>query len=257
MNRLTRRTAATLAATTCAVAGLVAATGTAAFATGSTTGSAAPASSSLSATPKVKPAHGQGLIAIQAAAASAISERLASLNTAIAAVSSNTILTPADKTTLGTRLTNDLSGLTALGQTIASDTTAKQAAVDSHQVFAQYRVYALMLPQVRYAEAADDLSGGVLPKLQNADSLLAALFAGADATKSSAASQAAMSDLASKISAIESSTQGLSMTVLALTPAQYDANHALLSDPRAELATVRADAKAARADIVTARKALS
>ncbi|HEY8729014.1 MAG TPA: hypothetical protein VIL94_05490, partial [Acidothermaceae bacterium] len=68
--------------------------------------------------------------------------------------------------------------------------------------------------------------------------------------------QAAMADLATQITAIGAATSGLSATVLAFTPAQYDANHALLSPARASLATSRNDVKTARADITTVTKAL-
>ena len=70
------------------------------------------------------------------------------------------------------------------------------------------------------------------------------------------AKQAAMADLATQITAIGAATSGLSATVLAFTPAQYDANHALLSPSRAALATSRNDVKTARADITTVTKAL-
>jgi hypothetical protein len=117
-------------------------------------------------------------------------------------------------------------------------------------------VYALALPQVRFAEAADDLAGGVVPNLTAARSTLAGLLAGVDSAKNTAAVQAWMSDLGHQISAITSATNGLSATVLADTPAQYDADHALLSQPRATLASARADAKTARSDAANVLKAL-
>ncbi len=100
-------------------------------------------------------------------------------------------------------------------------------------------MYALALPQVRYAEAVDDITGGVLPKLTNAQTTLAGLLAGVDSAKNTAAVQASMTDLGKQIAAITSTTNGLSATVLAYTPAQYDANHAVLSQPRASLVAGR------------------
>lgn len=248
MNRLTRRTAIAVTVASVALGGVATSAG-AAFAD---TGTSTTPSSSAPATPST---HGESLAAIQAKAAAAIARRQASLSVALTSVGANTFITAADKATLQTTLSGDQTGLAALGQTIAADTTAAQAKIDYATIFTGYRVYALALPQVRYAEATDDLTGTVLPKLQDAQSKLEALIA-ADPSKNTAAVQASMADLAAQITAISTSTDGLSATVLAFTPAQYDANHALLAAPRATLAEARIDVKTARADIVSVTKAV-
>jgi hypothetical protein len=207
------------------------------------------------ASPTAAP-HGKSLADIQAAAAAAISRRLSSLSVAINDVNNNTVITPGDKTTLLATLNGDVTGLTALGVTIAGDTTANQAASDYATVFTSYRVYALALPQVRFAAATDDITVAVLPKLTDAQSKLAALLAGADSGKNTPQVQAWMADLATQITAIGTETSGLSATVLAYTPAQYDANHALLSPARASLGISRNDIKTGRGDIANVVKAL-
>jgi hypothetical protein len=196
------------------------------------------------------------LTKIQARAAAAISARLTALNRTIPEVTANTAISGSDKSTLLARLNADVSGLTALGHTIAADTTAAQAATDAATIFTTYRVYALALPQVRFAEVADDYTGAVLPRLSDAQAKLAALLAGADSAKNTAAVQAAMTDLSTKIGAASTAVTGLSATVLAYLPAQYNANHALLDGPRQQLVGARADVKAARADIATVMRAL-
>jgi hypothetical protein len=216
---------------------------------------AAPGVASAVPTPAVTPS-GATLAAIQVKAAAAISARLTALNQAIPAVNANSFITSADKATLESTLAADVSGLTALGARIAADTTARQAASDAATIYTSYRVYALALPQVRYAEAVDDLTGTVLPRLTNAQTTLAGLLAGADASKDTPAVQAAMADLAARISAAEAATDGQAATVLGFTPAQYDANHALLDAPRQALVSARADVTAARADVATVLGAL-
>jgi hypothetical protein len=196
------------------------------------------------------------LVTIQAAAKLAVANRIAALNEAIPEVSANQVVTAADRAALLTILNGDLNAITALGAKIAADTSAAEASADYQTIFTGYRVYALALPQVRYAEAADDLAGGVVTSMTAAQSTLAALLAGADSAKNTTAVQAWMSDLGHQISAITSATNGLSATVLADTPAQYDANHALLSQPRASLAGARTDAKTARSDVANVLKAL-
>ena len=220
------------------------------------TGSPAVSSASPAATPTATP-HGKSLASIQAAAAAAIAKRLASLSVSINDVNNNSVITPADKTTLLAILNGDVTGLTALGVTIAGDTTAKQAASDYSTIFTSYRVYALALPQVRFAAAADDMTVTVLPKLTDAQTKLAALLAGVDSGKNTPQVQAWMADLATQITAIGNETNGLSATVLADTPAQYDANHALLAPARASLGISRDDIKTARSDVSNVMKALN
>jgi len=247
MNRITKATAGL---GTAAVV-LIGLTGTAL----ADTGSPAVSSASPTATPTAAP-HGKSLASIQAAAAAAIAKRLASLSVSINDVNNNSVITPADKTTLLATLNGDVTGLTALGVTIAGDTTAKQAASDYATIFTSYRVYALALPQVRFAAAADDMTVTVLPKLTDAQAKLAALLAGVDSGKNTPQVQAWMADLATQITAIGTETTGLSATVLAFTPAQYDANHALLAPARASLAISRNDIKTARSDVANVMKAL-
>ena len=199
---------------------------------------------------------GSGLTDVKARAAVAISARLTSLNSAITAVNNNKWLTSTDKSTALQTLNTDVSGLTALGQKIQSDTTLSQAVADYRSIFTGYRVYLLALPQIRLAAASDDLSTGVVPRLTDAQTRLQNLLNGKDQGKNSSSVQAAMADLAKQIQAITQETNGLSATVLAYTPAQYDANTSILTPARTAIKTARADAKTARQDVKTVIEAL-
>jgi hypothetical protein len=235
MGRFVGKAAATAAVTV----GMAVATTGAAYAAGSV--SSAPATTS----------NGASLAAVKAKAAAAISVRLRALNAAMSAVNANRFISSTDKTTLLATLNGDLSGLSALGTKIQGDTTVAQATSDYKTIFLGYRVFALALPQVRFAAACDDITDAVLPRLNDAQSKLQALLSGKDSGKDTPAVQAAMSDLAGQISAATSATSGLSAGVLALTPAQYDANHAILSGPKATLVGARADVHKARQDVAT------
>jgi hypothetical protein len=198
---------------------------------------------------------GQTLQQIQASGAVAIARREATLTTTIAAVGANTQITSADRATLNATLTGDQSGLSSLGQKLTADTTVAQASADYTTIYTGFRVYALAVPQVHFAAAADTITVTILPALSNAQQELTAVLA-ADPSKNTPAVQASMTDLASRISAVGSATDGLASSVLAYTPAQYDANHALLAAPRTSLRTAQLDVGAARADIVSVTKAL-
>lgn len=197
-----------------------------------------------------------GLSDIKSKAAAAISARLTSLSTAQTAINNNKWLTPSDKSSALQIVSNDTSGLTALGQKIQNDTTATQAVADYKTIFTGYRVYLLALPQIRLAAASDDLSTGVVPKLTDAQTRLPNLLNGKYKDKDSATVQAAMADLAKQTEAITQETNGLSATVLAYTPQQYDSNTSILSAARTAISTARSDARTARQDIKTVREAL-
>jgi len=196
-----------------------------------------------------------GLSAVQAKAAADITARQNALSGAIKKVQANAIITAADKSTLLTTLNADASGLTALGSKIAGDTTTAQAQADARTIFTTYRVYALAMPQVAYAAAADDITGAELPALVAAQQALSAALA-LQPSKNTGTVASAMADLARQIATVTATTTGLSATVLAFTPAQYNADHALLSGPRATLVAAQADVVTAKNDIVTVTGAL-
>lgn len=199
---------------------------------------------------------GATLSAVKARAAAAISARQSALNAGISAVNANKWLTSMDKATILGTFNADLSGLTALGPKIQADTTVTPARADYRTIFTSYRVFALALPQARLAAASDDITTGVLTRLNDANTRLKNLLAGPDSAKNTPQVQAAMADLAAQIQAVTAATSGFSSGVLALTPAQYDANHAILAGPRSTLLTARADIAKARGDIKTVVQAI-
>lgn len=207
-------------------------------------------------------AGGHTLSAVQAKAAHAVSQRVASLNRAISDINANKNLTSADRSAVLQILNGDLSAMNTLGAKIAADTTVSQAVADYRSIFTGYRVYALALPQARLVAAADDLSVGVVPRLTDAQSRLQALLSGKDASKDTPAVQASMADLAKQISGITtaisagSGQNGLATSILAYTPAQWNANHSLLDPAHTQIQTARADAKAARADVKSVIQAI-
>jgi len=191
------------------------------------------------------------LASIKTRAATAISTRDSALQGALTAVNSNHYLASADRSAIVSTINGDLTGLNALAPVIQADTTVSQARADYDSIFTSYRVFALVLPQARLAAAADDITGSVLPRLEDAQSRLESLLAGADQSKDTAAVQAAMADLQKQLSGMASNTSGVSATVLGYKPADWNSNHAVLAPARADLVSARGDAKQARADIET------
>ena len=184
------------------------------------------------------------LAGIKAKAASDITERVDDLNAAIAKVNAAKGL-GASQPTLVSYLGADIAPLQQLNQTIQGDSTLQQAAHDFGTIFSVYRVYRLVLPAAHIAAAADHATTSAVPNLTT------------DAAKAQArvnpANQATLEplidDLDSQISSAANATNGLAATVLAFTPAQWNADNALLNAPRSSDQSATDALKKGRADI--------
>jgi hypothetical protein len=194
------------------------------------------------------------LAVIQADAAAKIAKRQASLTKAIARVTANKYLTNADRSAILGTLNADASGLTSLGAKIAADTDRAVAAEDFGKIFTSYRVYAVALPQAHYAAAADALTGTVIPKLNDAYTKLVSRLAASG--KSTPALEATLADMKTQIDKATSSASGVAAAALAVTPAQYNSNHAVLSSVHASIVSAHSAARLARADAKTVVQAL-
>lgn len=245
---MSKRTAGLVAAATAGIA-CVALVGTAAFAD-----TPAPAPS---ATPSASSSHAPKTLAeIQAAGAKATSAREAKLTSAITTVTADKYLTSSDRSTILGTLTADLAAMKASASTIAADTTAIQAASDLKDVFTKYRVYAVALPQARLVSQADRLTGTTLPRLTAVESKLSGLLAGKDKAKSTSAIESELNDLDAQLATASKDASGAASAALAVTPADYDANHSALSPVKSALQSARAAVKKARSDVKAIRHAL-
>lgn len=202
-----------------------------------------------------QPVAEQRLDRIQHAGAAAIERRQTAISTAKSTLANHAAITDADRATLNATLDRTAAGLRGVGQELAGDTTASAALPDYESIFTDYRVYALVLPQVRLTTAADAMTGKVIPRLKQAQAKLQQALNAAPA-KNTDAVKAAMSDLGTKIAAIETQLNGLSSQVLSYSVADYNANHAILAPARSHLRTAASDSAAAAKDIAAVTKAL-
>jgi hypothetical protein len=219
---------------------------------------AAPASSvavAASNAPTDSSTTPRGLDAIQKAAATQTAARTAALNRAIPAVTRNRFLTEADRAEILSRLNAALAGMQSLAATIAADTDAATAATHYQQIFTDYRVYAVALPQAHYAAAADGLTGIAIPKLVEVQQKLQAAI-DADPSRSTPEIEASMASLAAHIIDAQSAIDGVAAAALAVTPADYNANKAVLAPVKADVTTAVSAARLARLDAQSVREAL-
>jgi hypothetical protein len=209
------------------------------------------ASSSPSPTASSSPsptAGSRSLSSIQAVGASATSKRVTALAAAITKMTGDTYVTSGDKSTILNTLNSDETAMKSLASKIVADTTVSQASADVKSIYTDYRVFAVALPQARLAAGADRLTGSALPKLTVAQAKLEAALSGKFATKSTPTLVADLADMKSQIAAAQSSSASVASDALAVTPADFNSNHAVLSSTRSSEKTAVADAKKARAD---------
>ncbi|MEB0002442.1 hypothetical protein QN345_02975 [Cryobacterium sp. 10I1] len=196
------------------------------------------------------------LTSVQASAAAATGKRIASLNAAIAKVTANTSLVSSDKAALLGNLTSDLGGMNTLASKIAADSDLAQAKIDYADIFTTYRVSSVALPQSVFVTFADTVTSKTTANLAAEQTRLSGLLSGKDASKSTEALQADLTDMAAQIGKATGAVSGLAAGSLAVTPEQYAANHDVMKAFKASATTARAALKQAQTDAKTIRAAL-
>jgi hypothetical protein len=193
------------------------------------------------ATPAATP---QTLSGIQSKAASAISLRVNDLNAAISKVNADSRL-GSDNAALVAYLQADIAPLQALGQKIAGDTSKSTAAADYATIFTSYRVFALVLPAVHIAGGTDQIDETTVPAL----TVVATKAASHLDPANQALLQPLLNDLNAQITAATNATAGVSATVLAYTPSEWNANHDLLASGHNSVQSARNAIAKAGADV--------
>ena len=171
-----------------------------------------------------------------------IERRLATLNTLDSKISSATKLSASDAATLTSTVNSDTAQLTTLKAQLDNATTVNSAVTDAQSIITDYRVYALVVPQVDLVKAADDQQTAETKLSAFATKLSARITAAQQAGATNvAAMQATLSDLTSHVNAGQSISNNIETTVIALTPADYNTNHSVLSGDRNQLLTAQSD----------------
>lgn len=177
-----------------------------------------------------------------------LTNRVNQLATLTDRVNSAQYLTSADRSTLQGLLAAETSGIEALVSKVPTDTTCVALRADAHSMVYNYRVYLVMTPQTDLTIVADTETAiasnfeGLEPSLQAA---IASMPAGEPQTNA----QAAYTDLVSQVSGAQSAVDGLSVTLLAQTPAGCPGNRPVFAGAKATETTARADLKAAENDV--------
>jgi len=189
---------------------------------------------------------GPKLEAARTACLSALDRRVTRLDQLTSKVNGDQHLTDAHRSSLSGIVSHARSGMDTLRPQVQAATDAASLRTPCESMVNDYRVFALVSPQVHLTRAADAAAAGIT-KLADVDTKIHAAIdtaaaAGKDVTKATADAEA----FSAAVAKVGTDVGGLADAVLAVTPAAYNANHGVLDAARAQAKTARADAKAAR-----------
>lgn len=183
---------------------------------------------------------------------------LQDLNTRVQAMQE---VTATFKQSLANAVQTQITAFQALNAKIQADTDGATLKADIQSITQSYRVYALVLPQIHIAAAADRAVAIVSMMQTLGTKLNARIQAAAQAGANVTALTAALNDLAAKISDANTQAQASVSGSASLTPDNGDktvmaSNTAALKASRKALQAVQQDLVAARKDILTIIKGL-
>jgi len=168
-----------------------------------------------------------------------VDRRLATLTVLGSRISESRHLSDTDRARLTKEVNDEKAGLTSLKAKINADTDLATLRNDVHAIIVDYRVYVLVVPQVRLTTAADavlDLSdrfttleGRITTRLSRAKE------AGNDVS----ALEAALRDADAKVAAAKQLAVPLPDQLGPLTPAGYPGNRSMLLNARQALRDAR------------------
>jgi hypothetical protein len=188
-------------------------------------------------------------------AETAINVRITAVDAALTVVKQTGWFAGSDQGSLENILSGDLDGngqepgLNALLTTIKNETDSTKFEAEVKSIYGDYRIYALALPQVHLVRANDRLSVDTVPTLEQlSGDLKTAIAQEATEGKDVTAAQEAVKDMDAQISTIQQKTGGTSAGLLALTPADWNANHGVVLPFRQDVRAAAAAAKQARQD---------
>ena len=179
-----------------------------------------------------------------------IDRRVTSMKDLINRINSIVKLTQSQKNDFVSTLQTNISSLSSLRVKIDGDTDIATLRVDVKSVINQYRIFAVLEPQIMIMKTSDIIDNSI-PKFTTFAAKLNTRIQSAQASgKNVSALVTAYTDVQSKISDASAQSKNAYALVVNLTPANYPVN-TVMQSARTDLKTGFADLKLARADIQT------
>jgi hypothetical protein len=201
-------------------------------------------------------ASGSAFAALQARTQAGIGKRLATIDKLETGVKANKNLTDDLRAALTAKLDAAANGLQQLQAKVGSDTTLADQRADAHAMYANFRIYALVQPQVHEAERLAGQSAHLAAYQSQAASDQAAIQAATAAGQDTTAATTALNSATTSLDAVQGRLSGQMDSLLALAPTEYNANQSVLSAYTDLLHSDSADLTAARQSLGAVRQAL-
>jgi hypothetical protein len=188
-----------------------------------------------------------------------IQRRFTTLDALAARVSGSKVLTSSDAAALSGEIGATRTGLTTLKATIDAETSIPALKSDVAMIATSFRVYLLVAPQVHLVSGEDGVVASQTSFAKVNTNLAARIAAAKAAGKDTTAAQADLDAMNAAVTKAVGLATPLPATLLALTPAQYNAGTAgpILTSARTALAQARDLLKSAVQDAKACRAALA
>lgn len=185
---------------------------------------------------------------IKTKAEAEIDKRLASLHTAATKITAATKLSATDKATFSSQIQSNITTLTTLRAKIDADTDLPTLRTDAKSIYANFRIYAVFLPQVHMLATIDTMGVAVDNLTTLATKLQTRIQTAQQSGKDVSSVQRLLTDLQAKIADAKTQYQTVESEVASLTPASYPGSTATLQDARSKIKTGAADLRTAWQD---------
>jgi len=192
---------------------------------------------------------GSNLICVQTFGKQQIDVRVASLNTLIATVQTHAYLTDAQKNVIQNDLKSSIPGLQALEKQLMGETVIANARDDVHAIYANFRIYAIVLPRDSHEVWLDHLSNLHDNLVAGEPTINQAIQAASNKGINVTQEQAQDADLVAKVSDAGTQITSAQNLVASLIPANYPATNQTLTTMRAEMKVADTDLGSAAKDL--------
>lgn len=172
------------------------------------------------------------------AATGAITRRVLALRERLGVAESIVHLSEEQRAALTTQLQEQINGLTGLSARIQGDDDEATLRADAQRIVTDYRVYVLTIPKVRGVVLVDIELAAADRFSKLADRLATAVD---QARRDTTDTREDLAQLRGKVAAVTAAVPPIPSALLALQPAGYPGNHAVLQQARQSLRTGRAD----------------
>jgi hypothetical protein len=189
---------------------------------------------------------GRDIETVRARCLAAIDVRLPALSAAETAVTGNRHLTDDHQAALTSNIDETTGRLHTLAEAIRADTDLATLRDHCRSIFEDNRVFALVLPRARLVVGADTATDAAAKLRDVAGKLADAIDRAEAAGQNVAQAKLDLDAMKAQIASGAAAAGTVAGAVLGLTPADWNANHDVLTPARQSLREARADLRVAR-----------